>query len=227
MVADLIIVGAGGTSREIAGAVGDINCDSRRWNLLGFLDDEPTKQGQLIDGLPVLGPIAAAKYYASCQFIVGIANSLDPLGRKRIVERMGLGVERFATMIHPSASISKHASIGAGTAILQNVVVTTNTVIGNHVLISQAVCMAHDDIVEDFVTIASGVVVSGYVCLRLGAYIGAGSILIPRVTVGRAALVGIGSVVMRDVPPEATVLGNPARLFPTARGSAAAHKAEI
>ena len=62
---DLIILGAGGTSREIADTVGDINRIERRWNLLGFLDDDAAKHGKTVGGLPVLGSIDCAKQYAA------------------------------------------------------------------------------------------------------------------------------------------------------------------
>lgn len=53
--------------------------------------------------------------------------------------------------------------------------------------------------------------------VRIGrnVWIGGGAILLPGVTVGDDAVIGAGSVVTRDVPPGATVAGNPARLRPT------------
>ena len=55
--------------------------------------------------------------------------------------------------------------------------------------------------------------------VRIGAncWIGAGAIVLPGVTIGDDAIVGAGAVVTRDVPPGATVAGNPARRLP-ARG---------
>ncbi len=47
-----------------------------------------------------------------------------------------------------------------------------------------------------------------------GARIGANATLLPGVKIGRGAIVGAGSVVTRDVAPEATVIGNPARPRP-------------
>ncbi len=211
---ELIIIGAGGSSREIAWAVEDINRCQERWNLLGFLDDDPAKQGAVIDGFRVLGGISRVQDYPSSQFVIGIANSSNLWVRKHVVDRIGLEAQRFATIIHPTASVSKHSRIGAGSAILQNVVIPPGSAIGNHVILLKGVCVGHDDLVEDFATIASGAIICGYVGIGAGAYVGAGSVILPRVTVGAGALVGIGSVVIGDVEPNVTVFGNPARPIP-------------
>ena len=211
MLTNLLIVGAGGSSREIAEAVRDINLQEPRWNLLGFLDDDPAKQGTVIEGAPVVGSLASVAGYTG-QLIIGVARC-----RRLIVERLGLPPDRYATIVHPSASVSPHASIGLGTAIFQNVVIPLGTAIGSHVLILNGVTMAHDQVVEDFVTIASGATMGGFVRLRADSYIGAGAVIYPGMTVNEEALVGVGSVVLQDVPARRTVVGNPAQLLPELR----------
>ena len=52
----------------------------------------------------------------------------------------------------------------------------------------------------------------GPILIKYGASIGAGSLILPNVTVGRFALVGTGAVVTRDVPDHALVVGVPARV---------------
>jgi sugar O-acyltransferase (sialic acid O-acetyltransferase NeuD family) len=215
-VRDLVIVGAGGTSREIADTVEAVNRCERRWNLLGFLDDDAAKHGTSVDGLPVLGNIGF-KVDSEAQFIIGVASWRTPDARRGIVTRLGLPLERYATIIHPSALISAHATIGAGTAILQNVVITPGTRVGNHTLILQNVTMAHDQIVEDFVTIASGATIAGSVRLRSGCYIGAGCTIMNGITVNGGALAAVGAVVMNEVEAGRTVAGNPARPLPNLR----------
>jgi acetyltransferase-like isoleucine patch superfamily enzyme len=74
--------------------------------------------------------------------------------------------------------------------------------------------------VDDYVTAAAGVLVSGSVRVGSGAYLGSGCQIIQEVSIGEDALVGIGAVVLRDVPPHTTVLGNPAK--PRRRGKHAA-----
>ncbi len=206
----LIILGAGGSSQQIAGAIEDINLRNATWELVGFLDDDPTKLGETIGGLKVLGPMAAAKQY-SARFICGIASARDPRNREMILTRTGLERDQFATVIHPSASVSRYAQVGLGTAILQNVVITQNTVVGDHVLILQNVSIGHDVTIEDFVTVAPGAIVTGHGRLRTGAYLGAGCRIKNGLTVGEGAVVGFGSAVAKNVPPGVTVFGNPAR----------------
>ena len=49
--------------------------------------------------------------------------------------------------------------------------------------------------------------------IRKGAKIGANTTILPGVVIGEDALVGAGSVVVKDVPPRAVVAGNPARII--------------
>jgi len=211
---ELIILGAGGTSRSIAGAIEAINRRRQQWRLLGYLDDDPSKQGLKISGFPVLGTLDSARKYPSCQFIIGAGNPGQPLIRQQIVERIRLDSKlSFATITHPSTDVSRRASVGIGTAILQNAVIECDATIGNHVLITQGVCIGHDAAIGDFATIAPGVIVSGYARVGPGAYLGAGSVIKEGITVGEGAVIGMGSVVIRDVSAHTTVVGNPARLI--------------
>jgi acetyltransferase-like isoleucine patch superfamily enzyme len=51
--------------------------------------------------------------------------------------------------------------------------------------------------------------------VRCGASVGAGAVILPGLSIGAGAMVGAGSVVTRDVPDGAVVMGNPARVFRT------------
>ena len=76
--------------------------------------------------------------------------------------------------------------------------------------------VAHDCVIGDFVTFAPNVNCNGNVHIGNHAFIGSGAIIKqgslakPRI-IGEGAIVGMGAVVTKDVPPFATVVGNPAK----------------
>jgi acetyltransferase-like isoleucine patch superfamily enzyme len=73
------------------------------------------------------------------------------------------------------------------------------------------VVLTHDDVVEDYATIAAGVSLAGGVHVERGAYLGAGATVREYVRVGAGSVVGMGSVVLDDIPSGQVWAGNPAR----------------
>jgi sugar O-acyltransferase (sialic acid O-acetyltransferase NeuD family) len=215
MAEELVIVGAGGSAGDLAWTVEEINLASGRWTLRGFLDDDPAKQGTSVCGYPILGPVASVHDFPAARFVVGVAHYLRPLGRKALVERLGLPAERFATLVHPSASVAPQARLGPGTLVFQGAIVCHAATVGAHVFIGHGCVVSHEAVVDDYATLASGAILCGGVRLREGAYAGAGSVIKDGVEVGAGAVAGLGSAVFRDVEPGRVVVGNPARPAPS------------
>lgn len=113
--------------------------------------------------------------------------------------------------------------IGDGFSIWSGSVVDYGCQIGNQVRVHSNVYIAQHTTIEDDVFLAPGVTIANdphpicTLCMRgptikRGARIGVNATLLPLITIGEGALVGAGSVVTRDVPPGAVVVGNPARI---------------
>jgi sugar O-acyltransferase (sialic acid O-acetyltransferase NeuD family) len=213
MIKDLIILGAGGTGREVAEAVEEINSLGRKWNLIGFLDDDRQKHGIEYNGCPVLGAISTATHYGTCEFVFVLGNHRDLRLTKRVLERLSLDTNRFATLVHPSVQLSASAQLGPGTVVLPNSVVTANSKIGSHVLLLFGSHIGHDCTIEDYAVIAPNAVLAGGVRICEGSYIGANATILQKTTVGPWSCVGMGSAVFSDVMANSTVVGNPARLL--------------
>ncbi|MET0134332.1 MAG: NeuD/PglB/VioB family sugar acetyltransferase [Kibdelosporangium sp.] len=201
----LLLAGAGGLARETLAATGD----SRQ--VLGFLDDNPELHGRLVDGVPVLGPLAAISEHPDAQVVICAASSRDLGTRKRIAARLGLPAERYATIVHPLASIAPGVSIGAGSIVLAFVAVTAPQEIGEHVVIMPHVTITHDDSIASYVTFAARVALAGAVTVGEAAYLGSGALVREGRSIGAGALVGMGAVVLEDVPPHEVWAGVPAR----------------
>lgn len=204
----LVIVGAGGFAREVAQAVQD----GDRWRLLGHLDDDPTLHGREVDGVPVLGGCGLLRELPpQIRVVVCVGSPRDYAVRSRLVWRLGLPEERYATVVHPTAVVSGSSVVGPGSVLLAHCVLTAAVRVGAHVAVMPHTVLTHDDVVEDFATLASGVRLGGGAHLERGAYVGAGALVREYVTVGAWSLVGMGSAVLDDVPPGEVWAGTPAR----------------
>jgi sugar O-acyltransferase (sialic acid O-acetyltransferase NeuD family) len=210
-VRELLLVGAGGFGRETAEAVRAINQRNESWKLLGFLDEAPVLQGGEVDGLPVLGPIDAVDRYPDAALTVCTGHPRNYFSRKRIVRRLGLDPARYATLVHPGAALATSTAVGPGSVVLAGVVTTAAVQLGAHVAVMPGVVLTHDDVVADYATFGAGARLAGRVRVDEGAYVGSGALVRENRTIGAWSLVGMGSVVLDDVPPGEVWVGVPAR----------------
>ncbi|MGM1061219.1 NeuD/PglB/VioB family sugar acetyltransferase [Saccharothrix sp. Mg75] len=212
----LLLVGGGGLAREVLAAVRLL---PERWRPVGALDDDPARRGADLDGLPVIGGSDLVHEMTDAAVLVCVANAHRPRGRLGVVARLGLPEDRYASVVHPAASVAAGAVVGPGTVLLAGAVVTTPLRLGAHVVAMPHVLVTHDDEVGDGVTFAGRASLGGSVRVGEGAYLGQGSAVREGVSIGAGAVVGMGSVVLTDVPAGEVWAGNPARRLREGNGS--------
>jgi sugar O-acyltransferase (sialic acid O-acetyltransferase NeuD family) len=204
----LLLLGAGGLARETLVAV---RARPGSWRPIGVLDDDPAHHGADVDGVPVIGATDRVHDFPDAAVVPCVASSRRPDARLRLVARLGLPSGRWATVVHPAASIAPGTVLGEGSVVLANVVVTAPITIGRYLSAMPHVLLTHDDELADGVTLAGRATLAGGVRVGAGAYLGQGSMVREGVTIGAGAVIGMGSAVLSDVPDGQTWAGVPAR----------------
>jgi UDP-2-acetamido-3-amino-2,3-dideoxy-glucuronate N-acetyltransferase len=130
------------------------------------------------------------------------------------------------TRVWAFAHVLPNARIGSDCNICDNVFVENDVTVGDRVTVKCGVQLWDGVAIEDDVFIGPNVTFTndlfprsrrypkafGKTLVQSGASIGANATILPGITIGRNAMIGAGAVVTRSVPPNAIVVGNPARI---------------
>lgn len=207
----LAVVGAGGLGRETV-----VWARRAGFDVVGFLDRDITRHGEVVSGVPILGNIEwldsddAGRFGDRLVCVVAVG---APAGRRSLSSALAAAGHPMATVIDSSAVIGPNVAIGVGTIVCARVTITMDAHIGHNVVLSVGSNVHHDDVVGDHAFIGPGAQLSGNVTIGPGAWIGIGASIVQGVTVGAGSVVGAGAVVVDDLPDDVTAVGVPARVI--------------
>jgi sugar O-acyltransferase (sialic acid O-acetyltransferase NeuD family) len=194
----LVVVGGGGHAKVVVSTL-----QQAGYSVLRVLDDDNSRWGSKILGIPITGPISAVK--EEDKALIAIGNNST---RQRIVESLQL---EWQTVVHPTAYVHPSVKLGVGTVVFAGAVIQPETTIGNHVIVNTGATIDHDCIIGDYVHVAPGCHLAGNVRLGEGTILGIGSAVIPNIRIGSWAIVGAGGIVIEDLPDRIVAVGVPAR----------------
>ncbi len=209
----VFIFGAGGFGCELAWLISEIDPSGKRYDLRGFIDDDPAKQGRDLNGLPVFSLDQARELAPGAIVARGVG---APRSAKAVMTRCMQTGFRWGSFIDPQTRKSSLVEVGQGTVICAGCVLTTNVRLGRQVQVNPHCTIMHNSELGDYVSLAPGVRISGFVIAGEGAYFGTGAVVINGsvdrpLVIGDWAVVGAGACVLGDVPPGQTVAGVPAK----------------
>ncbi|MEP7377734.1 MAG: acetyltransferase [Chitinophagaceae bacterium] len=206
----IAIFGAGGFGREVAMLIGQINSTSPEWEFIGFYDDA-VKKDEKVNGAKVLGGMNELNECAEELAVVfAIGNPITKRKLHRLVTNKQI---YYPSVIHPNVLIGdrQFVQIGNGCIIGAGTIITVNISIGNHVILNLGCTVGHDTIIHDYCSFMPSVNISGEVILNEAVYAGTGAKIINRVEVGENTILGAGAVVSKNLPPNCTAVGIPAK----------------
>lgn len=207
---ETFIVGASGSSAELALLLDSPNSNTYGHLAIGFLDDDPKLHNKLILDLAVIGGTNLLKNYPDKGFISGIGNNKNYMNRLQILQNLNT-LSQSVICISKLSLVSKSTIIESGVIISFNCFVGSNSRIEEFVYIMPNSTIGHDTSIGKGSIICSGVTVSGDVNIGEGCYIGAGATIQDHISVAPGTLIGSGSNVISNIDYGGTYVGNPAR----------------
>jgi sugar O-acyltransferase (sialic acid O-acetyltransferase NeuD family) len=181
--------------------------------ILGFLNDTEAR-GTIIEGITVLGSFASwTELPSQTRFIAPLHKAKEMRHRVQRIEGLGVPMDRWANIVDSTAVVADGVLTGTGIWAQAGAMAMEGARIGSHVALRAGCHVSHDCTISDYVSIGISAILCGYGTVERGAYIAPGAIIRDRVKVGSFSVVGLGAVVVEDVPPGAIVAGNPARVI--------------
>ncbi|MDO8652929.1 MAG: NeuD/PglB/VioB family sugar acetyltransferase [Undibacterium sp.] len=200
----LLLIGAGGHARacievieqqglyQIAGLVG--MPEERRTQHLGYTVIATDRD------LPEL-----AKVYQYAVITVGQIRSPDV--RMRLFQRATELGFQLPSIVAPTAHVSRHATIGAGTIVMHGAIVNAGARVGNNCIVNSRSLLEHDAMIEDHCHISTGAILNGNVRVGSGSFVGSGSVVKEGITLGKRCIIGIGLPVRHTQADHARFVG--------------------
>lgn len=200
----LAILGASGHGKVVADAA-----ELSGWDDVVFYDDAwpgietngawPVKGGsrELIESLGSYDGM-----------VVAIGDNTVRL--EKLIE-LEAGNASLVVIIHPSAQVSRYATVSPGTVIFANSAVNAGAELGKGCIINTGSVVEHDCKLADGVHVSPNAALAGGVFVGRASWIGIGSAVKQLVSIGDGVVVGMGAVVTQNLSDGVVAFGNPAR----------------
>lgn len=206
----IILIGSSGHAH----AVIDVVESQGLFEIVGLVDDfRPA--GEESCGYPVLGKVGDIPDICGRLGVEGgIIAVGDNFARSIIQGKISAGYPRFhfVTAIHPGATISKRAHIGAGVVIMPGGVVNPGCRVGDFCIVNTNSSLDHDSSMGEFSSLAPGAVTGGNVEIGRFSAVCIGATLSNAVRIGEHTVVGAGAVVTDTLAAYRVAYGTPARV---------------
>jgi len=208
---DIVILGNGGFSKEVAFLIDSINKVNKEWNILGYI----TNDSSLINTFN-----GKYKIYNADEWLIENKTELNVaigMGSPHITSKIISKLKEnnnlaFPNLIHPNVVADwELISLGVGNIICAGNIFTIDIKIGSFNIFNLDCTLGHDSIIGDFNVFNPSINISGGVKLGNQNLVGTGVQILQFLNICNHNTIGAGAVVTKDITEEGTYVGLPAK----------------
>lgn len=207
------IIGAGGWGREVLVQMLDAPDCGHRWTIAGFLDTRTQMLDGIECGAAIVGDPLIYVPQADDAFVCAIGLPRPRQQFSQPILDQGGEFLHIRTPYNTDGYLSARVHLGTGCFWAARVQFSPDVWVGDFANLHSGSIIGHDVRIGHYAQVGAMVFIGGNVEIGDYAIVHPHATITPGVRIGEGATVGAGAVVLKDVPPGATVFGNPARVI--------------
>ncbi|UBM57666.1 hypothetical protein LAG90_12655 [Marinilongibacter aquaticus] len=205
----LVIIGARGFGREVYDlAKNTLAYKNGEYRIKGFLDDKEDALAAYSGYPPILSSVEEYKIEEGDVFACALGAVQPKKKYAKIILNKG---GKFLNLVDQQAKVSSDISELQGVLIFAFSFVSVDVELSNFVTLQPYSCLGHDSKVGAWSHISSYATITGFVELEEEVMLQTAAKVVPKKKIGRGAMVGADSLVIKNVKPGQSVFGSPAR----------------
>ena len=188
---NIILIGGGGHCVSVI----DVIENDNKFNILGILDSNIKENNVL--GYKILGGdnLIPELVNENTYFLITVGQIKSYSTRKKIAEILIENKAKFATIISTLAYVSKHATIGEGSIIMNGAVVNAKSTIGKNCIINTKSNVEHGVSIGDFCHLSTCAVINGDSVIGNGTFIGSNATISNDVSIKENSIISAGKFI--------------------------------
>ena len=199
----LLLIGGGGHCKSVIGVA-----ESAGYSIMGILD-KSKELGKRVLGYEVIGTDDdVVKYAGDADFIITVGQIKSPNLRIKLHQMIEDAGGHLATLIAPTAYVSKYAVIGEGSVVMHQAIVNADAIVGKGCIINTFANIEHDVIIGDYCHISTGAMINGEAQLDNEIFVGSQAVVSNGISICSNTIIGAGSVVNKSITKQGVYVGN-------------------
>lgn len=206
MKRDIILVGGGGHCKSVIDVA-----EMAGYNILGILDTAE-RLGEKVLSSSIIGcDDDILEFIDKADFLITVGFIKNPSIRTKLFNKIKDIGGKFATIIAPTAHVSKYATVGEGSIVMHNVVINAEATIGENCIINTFANVEHESIIGNNCHISTGVMINGGCSIGDNIFIGSQSVIAQGIHISSDIIISAGALVHKDIKLSGVYVGNPIR----------------